>query len=83
MGLVMVVVVVVTQLMRPCEILTINILSMLTVGLATLEDFHLVKVVPNVEEIANFLDKIFHLWNEIGFPAASIWNCNAPVTCCC
>ena len=53
------------QLMGPCEVLTINILSMLVADMTTLENFHSVKVVPNIKWISDFLHAVLHLWNGV------------------
>ena len=50
---------------------------MLAVETTTLENFHVVKIVPNVEEITNLLDAIFHdrdsIATGVGHRIASHW----------
>ena len=53
------------QFIGPCEVLPIDILSMLVLDPATLKNSHSIKVVPVIEEISNFLNVIFHLWNGV------------------
>ena len=43
----------------------IDVLSMLVTDVATFKDFHPVETVPNVKEISDFLNVIFHLWNGV------------------
>ena len=53
------------QFIGPCEVLPIDILSMLVLDPATLKNSHSIKVVPVIEEISNFLNVVFHLWNGV------------------